>query len=187
MHLRDIINEQPTDFSIIQADCAQFLCESQQHLAYRMLPRTYADIQRVKVRQQKRTDIVTQVFNEAFSDVHNLRQRSVIAQTYRPVPTETHEPFYVFPLNGYKYMYSKEVKDSSSEYNQMIAVMLEQFNDNDVATEITSDVVKYTYTNTMLVEGMRAGAEIIFYNIPSYYAVRCETYSDPQQLITYLY
>lgn len=187
MHLRDIINEQPTDFSIIQADCAQYLCESQQHMTYRMLPRTYSDVQRVKVRQQKRTDFVTQVFNEAFSDVHNLRQRSVIAQSYQPTPTETHEPFYVFPLNGYKYVYSKEVKDSSSEYKHMIDVMIEQLNNDDVATEIISDVVKYTYTNAMLSEGMRAGAEIIFYNIPSYYAVRCGAYPNPQQLITYLY
>jgi hypothetical protein len=84
-------------------------------------------------------------------------------------------------------MYSKEVKDSLLEYNHMVAVMLEQFDNDDIATEITSDVVKYTYTNTMLIEGMRAGAEIIFYNIPSYYAVRCESYPDSQQLITYLY
>lgn len=187
MHVRDILTEQPTDFSIIQTDCAQFLCEVDKHFTYRMLPHSYADVQRVKIRQQKHTDIVARVFNEAFSDVHNIRQRSMIAQTTVPVVTETHEPFYVFPINGYKFLYSKEVQNSSVDYKQVIDVMFERFDSEETAAEILTDVVKYSYTSERLIEGIQVGAEIIFYNIPYYYAVRCSAYPDHKQLISYLY
>lgn len=187
MHVRDIIQEQPTDFAIIQADCGQYLQEAEHNYVIRMLPRGYADVQRVKIRQQKRTDIVTRVFNEAFSDVHNIRQRSMITQSTIPPCTDTHEPFYVFPINGYKFMYSREVQNSSVDYKHVIDVVFEQFSDEDTAADIIADVVKYSYTSTNLLEGMQAGAEIIFYDIPYYYAVRTATYPDYKQLTPYLY
>jgi hypothetical protein len=186
MQVRDILYEKPTDFAIIQADCSQFLAESQSHFVTRLLPTSYSNVQRVKIRQQRRADVVTRVFNEAFNQVHNLRQRSMIAQSFVPPRSDTHEPFYVFPINGYNYMYSREVQDSSLNYKQAIDVMFEQFDEN-TAANIISDVMKYTYTTSNLVEGISAKAEIIFYNIPYYYAVRSSQYPDYNTLITQIY
>ena len=186
MQLCDILHEQPTDFAIIKAECNQFLTESDSHCVKRMLPRSYADVHRVKIRQHKRTDIITHVFNEAFNDVHNIRQRSLITYASDLPATDTHEPFYVFPINGYNFMYSSEVKNSSVDYKHIIDVVFEQFSDEDKAASMISDIVKYTYTNHNLVEGIHAEAEIIFYNIPYYYAIRASTYPKYATLLTHI-
>jgi hypothetical protein len=83
-------------------------------------------------------------------------------------------------------MYSREVQDSSLNYRQAIDVMFEQF-DEATAANIITDVMKYTYTSSNLVEGISAKAEIIFYNIPYYYAVRSSLYPDYNTLITQIY
>lgn len=186
MYLSDLLYEQPTDFSIVQSDCSDFIHESNYHLVYRALPRSYNDIHRVKVRQQKHTDVVTRVFNEAFRETPNIRQRSIISQSTPPIPTINTEPYYIFPVNGYKYMYSKEVKDSSADYQQLIHTMFEHLSSEEAAAKILSDVVKYSYNTTNLLEGIRTGAEIIFYNIPFYYAIKCAAYPNTKTLISYL-
>lgn len=187
MLLRDLLHEHPVDFTIIQHECSQFLYEMDQRCVVRELPKSYDGVQRVKIRQHKRTDTITQVFNEAFNNIHNMRQRSLITHTSPGTVTETHEPFYVFPVNGYNFMYSKEVRNSTDDYKQLIDVVFEQFSQEDDAAAIVADVVKYSYTNMNLVEGVDAGAEIIFYNIPYYYAVKCSKYPSYEQIIPYLY
>lgn len=181
MRVTDVISRS-SPFTLLHADCSQYIEESQGVPLLKALPSNYPSIHRVKVRQQKRTDPVTHVFNEAFSDVRNLRQRAVIAYT-NPTVQEGQEPFYVFPINGYQYLYSKEVQNSSSDYKQVIDTVFEQFTDQAHAAEILTDIVKYTYTNSKLVEGITAGAEIIFYNIPCFYAVKQSAFPDYKHII----
>jgi hypothetical protein len=126
------------------------------------------------------------VFNEAFSQVYNLRQRAVITHA-SPIIGDQQEPFYVFPINGYKFLYSKEVKDSASDYNHVIDTVFERFASMDHAAEIVTDVVKASYTDTNLLEGLRAGAEIILYNIPYFYAVKQSVYPDYKTLLTHIH
>lgn len=186
MHLQDLLQERHADFDIIRTDCDQFLIESDHHPVWRMLPRNYADIQRVKIRQHKRTDAVTRIFNEAFAELPNIRQRSLITSSQLPPNTNDLDPFYVFPINGYRFMYSREVKDSTLDYRHVIDVVFEQFDSENKAAEILSDIVKYSYVNKNLLEGICSGAEIIFYNIPYYYAVRCEAFPHYSNLISQL-
>jgi hypothetical protein len=185
MRLTDVLGSEPTQFADIRANCSLFIAESAGVPIRKALPSSYQDIHRVKVRQQKRSDVITHVFNEAFSDVRNLRQRAVIAYD-EPTILENQEPFYIFPVNGYRFLYSKEVKNSSSDYKQVIDTLFEQFSDMERAAEIITDVVKYTYTNVNLHEGLQAGAEIIFYNIPYYYAVKQSLYPEYKNLITHI-
>jgi hypothetical protein len=157
----------------LKAKCSQFLRESAALPLYKLLPKTYGDFHRVKVRQRKNADEVTEAFNRAFgTQFHNLRQRAIFAVGAEPETTEDHEPFYVFPIDGYKFLYSKEVTNSSDNYKQVVEALFEQFEDNNKAIEIVTDVLKYTYVRENLVEGIISESEVILYGIPYYFAVR---------------
>lgn len=162
------------EINTLKAKCSQFLRESASLPLYKSLPKTYGDFHRVKVRQRKTSDEISEAFNRAFgTQFHNLRQRAIFASGATPaLVDEEHEPFYVFPINGYKFLYSKEVTNSTANYKHVIESLFEQFEDNNKAIEIVTDVLKYTYVRENLVEGIISESEIILYGIPYYFAVR---------------
>lgn len=166
----------------IKADCSQFLKESAGLPLLKALPTAYFNFHKVKVRLQKRKDSVNEVFERAFGSTFvNLRQRAIFTYPAAPAITETTEPFYVFPVNGYKYLYSKEVTNSSNDYKRVVDTLFEQFEDQQQASDIVTDLLKYTYSATSLHEGIVSNSEIILYGIPFYYAVRasaCQGYTS---------
>ncbi len=156
----------------IRTECSQFLQQSGQLPVYKPLPTTYNDFHKVKVRFHKKQTAVVEAFNKAFTDYYNMRQRAIFAYGQCPSLSEGTEPFYVFPINGFKFLYSKEVKNSSADYQHVIDTLFEQFEDNTRAIEIVRDLLKYTYLRENLYEGIMSDSEIIFYGVPFYYAVR---------------
>lgn len=165
----------------IKEHCSQFLRESAGLPLFKSLPAAYNDFHRVKVRLQKRRDHIAEVFDKAFGDkCANIRQRAIFASSVAPLLKEDTDSFYVFPINGYKFLYSKEVTNSSNNYQAVMATMLEQFEDTSGAIDMVTDLLKYTYSSSNICEGISSDSEIILYGIPYYYAVRsstCENYS----------
>lgn len=188
MLVQDILSHDPFIESakrIILRDCSEFIRESSGLPLFKTLPDTYADFQRVKVRQHKRRDPVSHVFEQAFGEqFSNLRQRSVFATSVIPNSSTPSTAFYVIPTNGYKYLYSKEVENSSNEYRDIIETVMRGMSSVNEATQIVTDLVKYTYTSTKLKEGISSGAEVILYGIPAYYAIRISACPDYTDLIT---
>lgn len=171
------------ELSTIHRACGQFLADSHGSPLYKLLPKAYKDVHRVKVRQQRYNNELDEAFNKAFeSNFRNIRQRAVFAVPTMPMQTESTEPFYVFPLDGYKFLYSREVKNSSADYQQVMNVLVEQFN-NDEAINLVTDILKYTYVQTDLNEGIESGSEIILYGIPAYYAIRVSSVTNYNKII----
>lgn len=170
------------EVQLIKSECSQFLKESASLPLLKTLPNTYYNFHKVKVRLQKRKDSVTEVFERAFGQTFvNIRQRSVFAYPSPQPIAEGVDQFYIFPVNGYKFLYSKEVTNSSSDYKRMVDTLFEQFEDQNKASEMVSDLLKYTYSSASLHEGIVSDSEIILYGIPYYYAVRvdaCQGYSS---------
>jgi hypothetical protein len=164
----------------IKTDCAQFLKESAGLPLLKALPVTYHNFHKVKVRQQKRKDDVSDAFNMAFGkQFSNIRQRAIFAYPNTPSLPQNTEPFYVFPIDGYQFMYSKEVHESNTAYQTALTALVEELDDKAEASSIIADVVRYTYVTHNLHEGISADAEVILYGIPYYYAVRasaCDGY-----------
>lgn len=187
MLVRDILEHNTFHTTVRQtlsADCSTFLRESNGRPLYRSLPTSYGDFHRVKVRLQKRRDGVSDVFERAFGhDFTNLRQRAVFASPSRPLMTEQMEPFYIFPIDGYKFLYSKEVTNSSSDYRNVIDKLVTELGNLNEATDIVTDLLKYTYATTNLHEGMSVGAEVILYSIPYYYALRANA-TDYDEIVS---
>lgn len=188
MLVRDILEQDEFGNTVRQAlkmDCSTFIRESHGLPLYRSLPSTYDDLHRVKVRLQKRKDGVSDVFERAFGHTFaNIRQRAVFASTSASYVNEELEPFYVFPTDGYRFLYSKEVTNSDADYRNVIDTLVSELGDLNEATDIVTDLLKYTYSTSALYEGMVAGAEVIFYGIPYYYAIRAAVYEDYNDLIS---
>lgn len=175
-------NTLPEYIKVIQAECSQFLTDSNGLPLHKSLPSHYSDFQKVKVRFKRTENVVGSAFNQAFvNETHNLAQRAIFAYSTPPTLEEDMDMFYIFPIDRYKFLYSREVTNSNSEYKQVMDVMLEAFDSMDKATEIVTDLLKYTYSTTNLYEGLAANAEVILYNVPYYYALRANlepTYSQ---------
>lgn len=162
-------------------ECSTFLQESRGTPVYKRLPNTYEDVRRVKVRKHKRNTAFANTFNEAFDDeIKDLRQRSIFASGVEPVDTDDKEAFFIFPINGFKYMYSPEVQHSTDDYKQVFESIFENIEDPE---EIIRDLLKFSYIKTNLYEGITRDAELIFYNIPYYYCVRAALYESYDDLL----
>lgn len=173
-------------FQQIISECQEFL-ETSDHLPlYKNLPSSYEDVHRVKVRKRKNQSDFSKYFNEAFEDEFaELRQRAVFANGISSLKEHEHneEPFYVFPINGFKFLYSTEVQNSNRQYQTVFEAVIENLDEN-TAEETLKDLLKFTYKSSMLQEGIASGAEIILYNIPYYYAVRVTSVASYEQLLS---
>lgn len=188
MLVKHVLNFTPKNNiqTTIQRYCSQFIEEANRQPLYKWLPNTYNDLHKVKVRQQKKQDAVTHVFNKAFEQEHvNIRQRAIFTYSHIPENTDpSQDLFFVFPTDGYKYMFCTEVQNSTTEYRHMISTLLETMSDNNQRVfDIVSDLLKFTYTKTNLLEGILKGTEIIFYGIPSFYVVRCNSVDNYQSIL----
>lgn len=162
----------PSIYSVIQERCSTFIRESQHQPLLKNLSNTYTDCHRVKVRKRKAQNSISSSFNEAFIDHgQNLQQRAIFANATLHKHQRSMDVFYVFPIDGYKFMYSKKVSDSNAAYQLASESLVEQLGMKN-GKETLTELLRFSYTNENLAEGISSGSEIILYNIPFYYAVR---------------
>lgn len=193
MHLSEVFindGDPSIDFSVVKRKCSQFLENSQGLPLLKNLPSSYTDLHKVKIRHKQNTSDVSETMNKAFeNNYRNLYQRSLFCNGQLSFVAEhtDHEPFYIFPVDGFRFVYCTEVQSSSVQYKDTFDTLLERFgNDKNQTIDILTDLLKHTYTDKYLHEGIDSGAEIIIYNIPCYYAVRCNVVEDYDHLLTFL-
>ncbi len=171
------------DLRVIGQQCSTFIEESQQLPLFKNMPADYSDVQKVKARKRNIKSVFAETFNEAFSEqFDDLCQRAIYAYSSM-IKEQSNDPFYVFPINGYKYLYSTEVTSSNENYKQVLEMMFDQFG-NDKGREVIADLIKFSYSSTNLHEGIEKGSEMIFYNIPYYYVVRVASVPQYDDLLT---
>jgi len=169
MQVKDLMHtHQIDDIEIIKHRCSQFIEEADGNPIIKNLPQTYENFQKVKVRKRKQKNDFSNAFNGAFADeMQDLRERAVFVNGYVNI-VESLDPFYVFPVNGYQFMYSREVENSSENYKQVFESIFKVW-DESAATDVVNDLLRFTYISEDLSSGIQSGAEIILYNIPYYY------------------
>jgi asparagine N-glycosylation enzyme membrane subunit Stt3 len=193
MHINDIVvytrGSAPKPvirpFGIVAQECSQYLKESNGRPLYRSF-NTHSspitdNLYKIKVRHKKATETaLTEMYSNAL--VPKLRERSVFTYGTLREAKEGEAQYYVFPKDGYKYLYSKEITDSNDEYKQVIDTLIETVS-YDRAYEIVTEMLKFTYSNTNLLEGIQEDAEILFYNIPYFYAVPVQSCSSYEEVL----
>jgi len=168
--------------SLIKEQCSEFLQQSAGQPILKCFPSKYNTFQKVKIRKRK-GDLFDETFNEAF-EPHELRQRALFANgasTIEDAPPEF-EPFFIFPINGFKFLYNKSVLNSSDEYRQVFDILINQL-DQGRGEKIFIDMLQFTYKNVDLSEGITSGSEIIVYDIPFVYTIKQSGVVDYPKLL----
>lgn len=167
MHLPTLVTE-----------CSQFLDSTKTVFLEKQLPIHGEGFRKVKVRKKNKHDFFVDVFNKSFSEHKNIFHRSIFANSQNPfVDPSLYEAFYIFPIDGYKFIYNPTVKNAALEYQQNIQNLMRRVS-KDSAIDIFATVIKQSYLSENLSEGIKLGAEIIIYNIPYYYAIRKNIIDD---------
>lgn len=171
-------------YSVIHERCSTFITESNQQPLLKNLPSCYSDCQRVKVRRSKNINYMSVPFNEAFNQQSpNLQQRSIFARNVVLYEQPLTDEFYIFPIDGFKFMYSREVSNSLSAFSSVFDSLVESYGEMGGA-EVLTELLKFSYTNSNLAEGISSGSEIVLYNIPFYYAIRASNIPSYKTLVT---
>jgi len=171
----------------IEKECSIFLKESNGYPLLKNLPTNNDGFRKVKVRKKKNvSDNLTNVFNETFKDYNDLLQRAIFAYTiisFDPSEDLEYEPFYIFPINGYKFLYAEGVVNTTESYKNTLDKLLETYGENGIKT--FQELLKYQYSFTKLGDALNSYSEIIIYDIPYYYAIRYSLIEDYQKFVGY--
>ncbi len=164
----------------IQEECGLFLVESAGKPLIKSLPRSSDGYRRIKVRKKKHKDDFVSSFNETFfMEYNDIRNRAVFVNGNQIEDAE-HEQFYIFPVDGYSFMYNPNVSDSSEEYKRAFHKLIESVGEEE-GTEMFKDMLQYSYSYNNLPSAIDYGCEIIIYDISHYFAIRktlIDNYTD---------
>jgi hypothetical protein len=177
MRLNDIITDinereaiQPllnSQVDLISSKCSDFLNESNGLCLKKTLNKSNT-FTKLKARIKKYNDNFSESFNNAF--IPKLRQRAIYANSI----VESLKPtYYIFPINGYKYLYNPNVYDST---------IYETVRTNIGNEDLFKQLLQDNYTDSNLIEGISSGAEILFHSIPFCYAVNIKSFPDYSDL-----
>jgi len=158
----------------LEKECSEFLKASNGYPLLKNLPLNNDGFRKVKVRKKKNinSDIV-KIFNETFNDHTDLiMQRSIFAHGpsgFKPSDNPNFAPFYIFPTDGFKFLYAQDVAETTETYKDTLSVLIDHYGKDGIQT--FKDVLKYQYTFDDLEKGLRTKTEMIIYDIPYYYAI----------------
>lgn len=161
----------------VKDNCQCFIAEFGNSPLYRAFNRQNPDIFRVKVRHRKPTDSVwEQCFNTYFSEQFtDIRKRAVFAYPTPPPETESFEPYFIFPIDGYSFTYSPTVHDSHLQYEELFAFMNKNF-EHDTARKLFIDNLEHSYKNDSPQLAIESNSEILLFGISHYFAIRAKAF-----------
>ena len=136
-----------------------------------MLPKDGPAERRVRVRKKKTMTPFDEAFNNVFIDHPNVRQRCIFANgSHAQSDDNKLEAFYIFPLDGFKFLYSTTVSNSADQYRAAFDNLCDVMGE-EKAKETFGDVVSYDYKSDDLFSGLLCGCEIIIFGCPAFYAI----------------
>lgn len=184
MRITDILDEKiDSSFKTLQTNCSNFFSESGGLPLFKTLSESYSDFHRVKVRHNKMKDAFSASLNIAFeSERTQFSQRAIFATGTAPTTIDG-TSFYIFPTNGYNFLYNTTVTESDHSHLHAFDSIYERYG-FDEGSRLIAEVLKFSYTPQDLQEGLKRGAEIILYGIPSYYALRINSVGHYENVLT---
>lgn len=172
-------------FPTIKNECKQFILQSNGIPMYKTLPSNKEPFVKIKARHRRaKDDILSKAFDLAFDD-KNLLNRAIFCNTKEQIP-EGYEKYYVFPVDGYDFLYSPRVQNTSVEYRDAILKTMEIMDDNN-AMDFLKLVLSNEYINYDISTALREQYEIIIYNIPFFYAIKCSFFNSLEEYTRIIY
>jgi hypothetical protein len=163
-------NQHDQLLNTISTQCRDFIAETKFPM-YRSYDYD-VDVKKVRVRTRKRDNSVfNTLFNGGFDKIYGgIRQRSIFTSGEQPGDNG----YYVFPINGYQFMYNDTVGNSVSDLEPMFQSIRAKLGEN-ASSVVIEEFLRFSYQTTNINEGVRKGVEIIIYNIPFFYVVRADS------------
>lgn len=156
---------------LIRESCGDFLSQSQDLPLYKSINQ-YTPFVKLKARIRKQNNAFSTVFNETFN-MSKLRQRAIYA--HGQTTEEQSSQFYLFPTNGFKFLYNPQVTDSS-----IYERVYKQTSDEQLVSQLLIE----NYHDTDLPTAIESGSEILFFNTPFCYAVNTQSVACYNELLT---
>lgn len=168
----------------IKDSCSQFITESKGIPTFKMLSDTYEDFSKVKIRHKKHETLASHSLDSAVDAKVYNRAMFTYGNNILTSNQTDKQMYYVFPSNGYSYLYSTSVVQSDLAIRTMFFDLFEKMapNSSNQITNLVSDLLKFTYVDSNLCEGLSLGNEILFYNISCFYVVKQSSYVDYNEL-----
>lgn len=165
-------------FPTIKLECNQFISESLGYPIFKCLPKNKDAFVKIKARHRKTPDQqFKNAFDQAFKEqTTNLLSKAVFCNGDK-TPTADEELFYIFPINGYKFLYNKNEKNTSKTYQNALTEIIDIVAENQAINLLTT-ILENDYTNENLSYAIKNNREIIFYNIPYFYAIKVELFPN---------
>lgn len=157
------------DLSLLRSQCSQFLRESSLPLI-KTLPSTKA-FYKLKARYRKQDPIAENINNAL--QIPLLLEKSVVVNNASDHLTK----FYVFPINGYKFIYSDNIKESTQLFTMYNII-------NN--TELYANIIQDLTHNHNINEAIQSNNQIMLYNIPYCYCVNSNAIESYKNLLKIL-
>jgi len=156
-------------FPTIKLECSEFIKECRGKPLLKYLPKGKEAFIKVKARHRKnKENKLNKIFDVAFEN-DNFLSKSIICNTN--AGSDHVEEFYIFPINGYKFLYSKNDKNTSETYKNALLEIIDLVKENDALSLLTT-ILAEDYTAENLVVALDENKEVILYNIPYFYAIK---------------
>lgn len=160
-------------FPTLNTECSEFLKKSDGVPLLKDLPSEGEGFRKIKMRLQKNWNSpLSEAFNETFNEYKNLLNRSMFAYgpaAFEPCTESNMEPFFVFPINGFKFLYSDNV-NSPIVFTDTLQTLKDHAGNSGIDT--FKDVLKFQYSSENFSEALMSKSQIIIYDIHYYYAIR---------------
>jgi len=168
----------------IRDECGEYLSMAGPYPSIKRLSGDEASYHRkVKVRHKKNPTGVIRLLGKAMEhEARNIHMRcvSVNGPDIKEAlsKNDASELYYIFPINGFRYLYNNRV-DTFEQYQKTLKALLESKTiTRESAVQLVIDSMSYTYSkfDIKLKEALKTSKEVIFYNMPYYYAVSVKKY-----------
>jgi hypothetical protein len=155
----------------IRNGCSDFLRESQGRPVFKHLPNCVKVCTKVKVRHK------TSPILERFTSANVIQDSKAFVDT-TTIPIPNVRNYWIFPANGYKYLFNPNVIDYTTSINKI----LENVSDVDVVDEL----IKELYLSDNLNVALMTETQILWYKISHFYAVDCSMFRNYAELLKIL-
>jgi len=163
--------------SVIADSCSTFIHESMGTPVFKLLPRKEI-YEKVKIRVKSQTIPNANVRDAAFN-VKQFDNRSLEVFTTSAASHDGMGLYYIFPVNGYKFIYNTKVDDIVDSCKKLATILPDK--------EIITEVLRYSYNHDNLLNGLEYANKIKFFNIPYFYAIKASLkYQDLYKRLTYV-
>lgn len=125
-----------------------------------------------KLKARHRNKSFSSLLNDAFNSSIGTR----CITTASTVDELTDHHYYVFPINGFKFLYDPTGTPVTS-YQSLTKT---------VQTELVEELMRLNIEGSDLTQALSIGTEVVLYDIPYCYAVNVKTVSDYNNLLSLL-